>query len=774
MSIKIKALDASVVNKIAAGEIIISPVNALKEMMENSIDANATMIDILVKEGGIKVLQITDNGSGIGKADLPILCERFTTSKLQKFEDLSQIQTYGFRGEALASISHVARVTVTTKVKEDRCAWRVSYAEGKMLDAPKPVAGKDGTTILVEDLFFNIPSRLRALRSQNDEYSKILDVVGRYAIHSKEIGFSCKKFGDSNYSLAVKPSYSVQDRIRTVFSNSVASNLIPLHIDKIKELNVESVDGKVCNLNFISKKSISPIFFINNRLVTCDPLRRALNSVYSSYLPKGNRPFIYLGVLIDPASVDVNVHPTKREVRFLNQDEIIERIANQLHTELSAIDTSRIFKASSISTSQPGSLLSSNSLADNGEKRKNLRQAQVVENSYSTTNNTLGNIKRQENKLVRTDSSQAKITSFLSSSQQFNFNEASAKRQLDQPKVKARSSLFPDKEEIRKKDVFNEIEQLHDPVSNSDTEPEDLPRKKPKVNADLTSKTNDSKSSTPPISKDGYRRVPKERVNVNLTSIKKLREKVDDSLHRELTDIFANLNYVGVVDEERRLAAIQHDLKLFLIDYGSVCYELFYQIGLTDFANFGKINLQSTDVSDDINLYDLLSEFEGLDDDISKEKIISKIWDMNGMLNEYFSIELVNDSPDNNFRVIRLKTLPLLLKGYIPSMEKLPFFIYRLGKEVNWDDEQECLDGILREIALLYIPDIVPKVDASDISLSEDERARFVDKKEHLSSLLEHILFPCIKRRFLAPRHILKDVVEIANLPGLYKVFERC
>lgn len=100
MSIKIKALDASVVNKIAAGEIIISPVNALKEMMENSIDANATMIDILVKEGGIKVLQITDNGSGIGKADLPILCERFTTSKLQKFEDLSQIQTYGFRGEA--------------------------------------------------------------------------------------------------------------------------------------------------------------------------------------------------------------------------------------------------------------------------------------------------------------------------------------------------------------------------------------------------------------------------------------------------------------------------------------------------------------------------------------------------------------------------------------------------------------------------------------------------------------------------------------------------
>ncbi|CAI4048523.1 mismatch repair ATPase MLH1 SKDI_13G2970 [Saccharomyces kudriavzevii IFO 1802] len=769
MSSKIKALDVSVVNKIAAGEIIISPVNALKEMMENSIDANATMIDILVKEGGIKVLQITDNGSGISKADLPILCERFTTSKLQKFEDLSQIQTYGFRGEALASISHVARVTVTTKVKEDKCAWRVSYAEGKMLESPKPVAGKDGTIILVEDLFFNIPSRLRALKSQNDEYSKILDVVGRYSIHSKSIGFSCKKFGDSNYSLAVKPSYSVQDRIRTVFSNSVASNIISLHIDKIEELNLECVDGRVCNLNFISKKSISPIFFINNRLVTCDPLRRALNSVYSNYLPKGNRPFIYLGILIDPASVDVNVHPTKREVRFLSQDEIVEKIANQLHAELSTIDTSRTFKASSISTSQSGSLLLSGSNIGNEEKRKALRQAQVVENSYPTTNNQLAGVKRQENKLVRTDSSQAKITSFLSSSQQFNFNESSMKRQVNQPEAKTNSHQLQDREE----ESLAENEQLHDSSSNSDNKLKELRWKKQKLDTDSTPNI-DSEKYTPPVSKNGYMTVPKERVNVNLTSIKKMREKVDDSIHRELTEIFANLNYVGVIDEERRLAAIQHDLKLFLVDYGSVCYELFYQIGLTDFANFGKINLQSVDVSDDIVLYKLLSEFEELSDDVSKEKVIGKIWDMSSMLNEYYSIELVNDSPDGNLKYVKLKTLPLLLKGYIPSMAKLPFFMYRLGREVSWEDEQECLDGILKEIALLYVPDMVPKVDASKVSLSESEKAQLIDKKENISSLLENILFPCIKRRFLAPRHILKDVVEIANLPGLYKVFERC
>ncbi|EHN00797.1 Mlh1p [Saccharomyces cerevisiae x Saccharomyces kudriavzevii VIN7] len=638
-----------------------------------------------------------------------------------------------------------------------------------MLESPKPVAGKDGTTILVEDLFFNIPSRLRALKSQNDEYSKILDVVGRYSIHSKDIGFSCKKFGDSNYSLAVKPSYSVKDRIRTVFSNSVASNLISLHVDKIEGLNLECVDGKVCNLNFISKRSISSIFFINNRLVTCDPLRRALNSVYSNYLPKGNRPFIYLGILIDPASVDVNVHPTKREVRFLNQDEIVEKIANQLHTELSTIDTSRTFKASSISTSQSGSLLLSGSTIQNEEKGKALRQAQVVENSYATTNNQLAGVKRQENKLVRTDSSQAKITSFLSSSQQFNFNESSVKRQLNQPKAKTNSHQPQDREE----ETSAENEQLRDRTSNSDNKLKELRWKKQKLDTDSTPNI-DSGNYSPPVSKNGYMTVPKERVNVNLTSIKKMREKVDDSIHRELTDIFANLNYVGVIDEERRLAAIQHDLKLFLVDYGSVCYELFYQIGLTDFANFGKINLQSTDVSDDIVLYNLLSEFEELSDDVSKEKVIGKIWDMSSMLNEYYSIELVNDSPGSNLKSVKLKTLPLLLKGYIPSMAKLPFFIYRLGREVSWEDEQECLNGILKEIALLYVPDMVPKVDASEVSLSESKKAQLIDKKENISSLLENILFPCIKRRFLAPRHILKDVVEIANLPGLYKVFERC
>ncbi|KAK3059611.1 DNA mismatch repair protein [Coniosporium uncinatum] len=151
---RIQALSQDVVNKIAAGEIIVAPVHALKELVENAVDAGATQLEIVVRDGGLKVLQISDNGCGIDKEDLPILCERFTTSKLKAFEDLTSIGTYGFRGEALASISHIAHLSVTTKTKESSCAWKAHYSGGKLV-APKPgqsaepkaTHGRQGTQI---------------------------------------------------------------------------------------------------------------------------------------------------------------------------------------------------------------------------------------------------------------------------------------------------------------------------------------------------------------------------------------------------------------------------------------------------------------------------------------------------------------------------------------------------------------------------------------------------------------------------------------------------
>jgi DNA mismatch repair protein MLH1 len=157
---RIRPLDQDVVNKIAAGEIIVAPMHALKELLENAVDAGSTSIEVLVRDGGLKLLQITDNGHGIERDDLPILCERFTTSKLKAFEDLSSIGTYGFRGEALASISHIAHLRVTTRTAGSSCAWQAHYADGKLTPAkprqspdPKPCAGRQGTQITVSNGF---------------------------------------------------------------------------------------------------------------------------------------------------------------------------------------------------------------------------------------------------------------------------------------------------------------------------------------------------------------------------------------------------------------------------------------------------------------------------------------------------------------------------------------------------------------------------------------------------------------------------------------------
>ena len=179
MATMIKKLDEVVVNRIAAGEVIQRPANALKEMIENSLDAKDSSIQVVVKQGGLKLLQIQDTGHGIRKEDMNIVCERFTTSKLQKFEDLQSIATYGFRGEALASISHVAHVSITTRTSDSKCAWKGQYMDGKLKAAIKPCAGNVGTQITAEDLFYNVATRRKALRSPAEEHAKVAEVVSR-------------------------------------------------------------------------------------------------------------------------------------------------------------------------------------------------------------------------------------------------------------------------------------------------------------------------------------------------------------------------------------------------------------------------------------------------------------------------------------------------------------------------------------------------------------------------------------------------------------------
>jgi len=166
---RIKKLDEHVINRIAAGEVIQRPSSAIKELLENCLDAGSKHISIVLKSGGLELLQISDDGCGIARGDLPILCERFTTSKLKTFEDLTNIGTFGFRGEALASISHVAHIRVVSRTIDSPCAYSVRYENCCMLEEPIAVAGLDGTTITVENLFYNLPTRRQALQTTDEQ-----------------------------------------------------------------------------------------------------------------------------------------------------------------------------------------------------------------------------------------------------------------------------------------------------------------------------------------------------------------------------------------------------------------------------------------------------------------------------------------------------------------------------------------------------------------------------------------------------------------------------
>ncbi|PRP82276.1 hypothetical protein PROFUN_06288 [Planoprotostelium fungivorum] len=346
---RIRRLDEEVINRVAAGEILHGPVNAIKEMLENSLDAGSTQINITVTDGGVKMIQIQDNGHGIKKEDLPLVCERFATSKLREFEDLSSMTTFGFRGEALASISHVAHVTITSMTKDRPCAFRCQYASGKMISDPKATAGLVGTTIHIEDLFYNCLSRRKGLGTSSEEFHKISDMVSRYALANPFVSISLKKMGSKTPAVCTSGSGVVSNNIGALFGADISPDLLHVHYE---ETTLTTSTGTATfeaemyatNPNYNSKKNIF-VLFINERLVSSTTIKKGLLSVYNEYLPRGTHPFLYVKLKVPPQSVDVNINPTKSEVRMLHEQDIIAALRTRLNDNLLSCGTSRTFNS---------------------------------------------------------------------------------------------------------------------------------------------------------------------------------------------------------------------------------------------------------------------------------------------------------------------------------------------------------------------------------------------------------------------------------------------
>ena len=304
----IQLLPESIANQIAAGEVVQRPASVVKELMENSIDAGATNIKLILKDAGKALIQVIDNGCGMSETDARMCFERHATSKIREAKDLFSIRTMGFRGEAMASIAAVAQVEMRTRLHKNELGARM-VVEGSKLVTQEPCQCTAGTNISVKNLFFNIPARRNFLKSNSIEMRHILDEFQRIALANVDVFFSLHHNGNEIFHL---PPTNLRQRIVGIFGNAFNPKLVPVK----EETDAMSVTGFIGKPEFARKTRGEQMFFVNQRFIKSGYLHHAIMTAYEDLLPRDTYPFYVLFIEMDPSRIDINVHPTKQEIKF--------------------------------------------------------------------------------------------------------------------------------------------------------------------------------------------------------------------------------------------------------------------------------------------------------------------------------------------------------------------------------------------------------------------------------------------------------------------------
>lgn len=307
----IHLLPESIANQIAAGEVVQRPASVVKELMENAIDAEATSVQVIVKDAGKSLIQVIDNGSGMSVTDARMCFERHATSKINTSEDLFRIRTMGFRGEALASIAAVAQVTLKTRLVNDELGTLIRIEGSKIMES-EPVATANGTSVEVKNLFFNVPARRNFLKSNSVEMRHVIDEFQRIALSHPAISFHLFQNDLEVYNL---PVGKLVKRIVNLFGKNYQSQLVALN-ENTPHFNIKGYIGKPENAR---KTRGEQFIFVNNRFIKSNYLNHAVQMGYENLLPKEYFPFFVLFIEIDPGHIDVNVHPTKTEIKFIDE-----------------------------------------------------------------------------------------------------------------------------------------------------------------------------------------------------------------------------------------------------------------------------------------------------------------------------------------------------------------------------------------------------------------------------------------------------------------------
>jgi DNA mismatch repair protein MutL len=325
---KIKILSESLASKIAAGEVVQRPASVVKELVENSIDSGASKITIIIKEGGKTFIQIIDDGCGMSEEDAAIAFQRHATSKISNLDDLENIRTLGFRGEALASIAAVSQVELITRTADEDLATKIRI-EGIEIKETTKTSYERGTSVTVKNLFFNTPARRNFLKNNTTEFKHVFDVVVRVALSNPDTAI---KFISGEESVFNLQASSIEDRVRDIFGDKAGNSLIPVE----SQGGYISANGFVSKPDFSRKTRVDQFLFMNGRYIVSRNLNYAVHQAYENLLEKGNFPFFILYITLDPQKVDVNVHPSKMEVKFQDERSVYHVISAAVRDALAA------------------------------------------------------------------------------------------------------------------------------------------------------------------------------------------------------------------------------------------------------------------------------------------------------------------------------------------------------------------------------------------------------------------------------------------------------
>ena len=328
---EIHTLSDAVINKIAAGEVVERPASALKELLENSLDSGATTISVILTKGGIDSIIVKDNGTGIPKTQLGLALARHATSKIENSEDLLNISTLGFRGEALSSISAVSKVSVVSKVTDDHYGWKLESVGGVQSD-PTPISANLGTQVNVIDIYFNTPARKKFLRSSATEYGHCEEVFKRIALSKPSVSFMLKHDGKEKWNL---PKGERETRVNQILGQSFSSAKIPLAVNNSNAI----LYGYISRPTTSNSNRQKQYFFLNNRFVRDRIVTHAINQAYRDVLHNSRHPMYVIYMEVPQQSVDVNVHPSKTEVRFSESNAVHEFLRKNIEKALSNVNS---------------------------------------------------------------------------------------------------------------------------------------------------------------------------------------------------------------------------------------------------------------------------------------------------------------------------------------------------------------------------------------------------------------------------------------------------